>query len=259
MTIEATPDRVPAQLMNPVFKIGVLALTLGLLLLVSGGPLYRFGLIELGLAFTLVRYSLYVNLLAVGLCLVGGVLHARRYGWQRTAGPVVAVWLAIALAYVPFNLYQQARSVPPIHDITTDTQSPPSFHALAELRAEDENPVAYAGEEVAHQQHEAYPDIAPMYFDGDVGTVFAQAEAAARAMGWQVVAAVAEQGRIEAVATTSWFGFRDDVVIRIQSDAEQGQIRLDIRSQSRIGVSDLGANAERIRAYRERLAALISD
>lgn len=257
MSTENTSDRVPVQSMNRVLKLGFGALAVGLILLLAGGPLYRFGLVGLGFAFTLMRYSLYVNLLAAGLCLIGGVLHAKRHGWPRTAGPVVAVCIALAMAYMPVSLYQQARSVPPIHDISTDTQSPPVFVALAEMRAEDENPVGYAGEEVASKQREAYPDIQSLYFDADAENVFAQAEAAARAMGWEVVAAVAAEGRIEAVATTRWFGFRDDVVIRIQPVPGQEQVRLDIRSQSRVGVSDLGANAKRIRAYRERLSRVM--
>lgn len=255
-TVKAS-DRLPAQSMNLVLKLGVAALAVGLMLLLAGGPLYRFDLIELSVAFTLVRYSLYVNLLAAGFCLLGGILHGKRHGWARSAGPAVAVCIALVLAYMPVSLYQQARSVPPIHDISTDTQSPPAFIALAEIRAEGENSVDYAGEEVASKQREAYPDIQTLYFDADSERVFAQAEAAARALGWEIVAAVAAEGRIEAVASTRWFGFRDDVVIRIQSVPEDQQVRLDMRSQSRVGVSDLGANAERIRAYRERLSRMM--
>jgi uncharacterized protein (DUF1499 family) len=81
--------------------------------------------------------------------------------------------------------------------------------------------------------------------------MFKRAEATARAMGWEIVAAEPGEGRIEATDTTMWFGFKDDIVIRIVPEGEGS--RLDIRSMSRVGKSDLGKNADRIRKF---LAAL---
>ena len=70
-------------------------------------------------------------------------------------------------------------------------------------------------------------------------------------MGWEVVAADPAAGRIEAVATTFWFGFKDDIVVRV-APAGAGSL-IDARSKSRVGVGDLGTNAQRLRAYLERL------
>jgi uncharacterized protein (DUF1499 family) len=70
-------------------------------------------------------------------------------------------------------------------------------------------------------------------------------------MGWEIIAADSARGRIEAVATTRWFGFIDDVVVRISEDGSRS--RIDVRSVSRVGRSDVGANARRIRAYLDRL------
>jgi uncharacterized protein (DUF1499 family) len=108
-------------------------------------------------------------------------------------------------------------------------------------------PAAYPGGEVAAAQRRAYPDIGPLALAMPPATAFARALDAAKGMGWEIVAADAGAGRIEATATTPWFGFRDDVVVRI-TPAAAGS-RVDVRSVSRVGRSDLGTNARRIREY----------
>jgi uncharacterized protein (DUF1499 family) len=145
----------------------------------------------------------------------------------------------------------QARRVPFIHDITTDAADPPAFVAVLPLRAGASNPAAYGGPEVAAAQARAYPDIAPRYLAAAPAGAFEQALAAARGMGWAIVAADPAAGRIEATATSRWLGFQDDVVVRIRPDG--GGSRVDVRSASRVGKSDLGVNARRIREYLRRL------
>jgi uncharacterized protein (DUF1499 family) len=139
--------------------------------------------------------------------------------------------------------------VPPIHDITTDTDNPPPFEAIAPLRADAPNPVTYDGADSARQQLAAYPDIQTMVLPTAPRTAFDQALAAARDLGWEIVAAVPDLGRIEATETSFWYGFKDDVVIRIAGADRES--RIDIRSKSRVGKSDLGKNAERIRAFQK--------
>jgi uncharacterized protein (DUF1499 family) len=104
---------------------------------------------------------------------------------------------------------------------------------------------------VAELQRKAYPDIRPLELPVPPQQAFSKALAAAEAMGWEIVAQDPAAGRIEAVATTLWFDFKDDVVIRV-AEAGRGS-RIDIRSKSRVGRSDIGTNARRIRAYLERL------
>ncbi|HEU0204689.1 MAG TPA: DUF1499 domain-containing protein [Burkholderiaceae bacterium] len=157
---------------------------------------------------------------------------------------------AVAIGY-PVSGAVKSSSVPRIHDITTDTQNPPQFVALAAARRAAPNGAGYGGEEVAAQQRQAYPDIAPLRFALPPDQLFAHVERIAREMGWEVVAAPAAEGRLEATATTPLYGFKDDVVIRITA-AGSGS-RLDMRSKSRLGVGDLGANAARIRAFVSRL------
>ena len=139
-----------------------------------------------------------------------------------------------------------------IHDITTDTENPPQFVALRALRLTTFNGPEYAGVKVAALQKAAYPDIAPRIMVEPPARAFERALQAAREMGWQIVASVAEEGRIEATATTRWLRFKDDVVVRVTRDG--GGSRIDVRSKSRMGRSDLGANAKRIREYFRKLA-----
>lgn len=138
-----------------------------------------------------------------------------------------------------------------IHDVTTDTENPPLFVALHALRLTTFNGPEYAGEKVSRIQKEAYPDIQPHIVDAAPAVAFDRALAAARAMGWQIIASVPDDGRIEATATTRWLRFRDDVVVRVTPHGAGS--RIDARSKSRIGRSDFGANATRIREYFRKL------
>jgi uncharacterized protein (DUF1499 family) len=169
-----------------------------------------------------------------------------------SATVLLAAFAAAAIAVgLPWMFMQRARSAPPIHDITTDPSDPPAFVAVLPLRVGASNPATYGGPEVAAQQARAYPDIRPSRLAVPPGAAFARALAAARAMGWDIVAADTGAGRIEATATTRWFGFKDDVVVRVRPDGAGS--RVDVRSASRVGKGDVGTNARRVRAYLERL------
>jgi uncharacterized protein (DUF1499 family) len=154
---------------------------------------------------------------------------------------------------MPINSINTARHSP-IHDVSTDTASPPQFVAVLPLRAAAKaaNTTDYDAK-TAQLQKETYPDIGPLHLDAPPAQAFDRALAAARAMGWEIVASDPAQGRIEATATTFWFGFKDDIVVRIA--AESAGSRLDVRSLSRIGKSDVGANARRIRDYLAKVKA----
>lgn len=232
--------------MKIIRLVPVIAILAALLLLVAG-PGTRLGLWEFGFGFTLMRWALYGGLAAAGLGIVLALIPKTRRG--HLIGLSFAVVVGLGTAAVPWLQVQQARSVPPIHDISTDTVNPPEFEAIAPLRADAPNPVEYAGDETAEQQREAYPDIQPLTVEAYPAIVFDHALAAAQAQGWEIVEA--GEGRIEATDTTFWFGFKDDIVIRISAD--NGGSVVDVRSKSRIGRSDVGANAARIRAYLEDL------
>jgi uncharacterized protein (DUF1499 family) len=140
-----------------------------------------------------------------------------------------------------------------INDISSDISDPPAMVALLALRRGAPNPPAYPGAAVAVQQRAAYPDIAPIVLPVPPAEAFKRVDRVAMAMGWDVVARTPPEGRLEAVDTSEWFGFRDDIVVRIRPDGAGS--RVDIRSKSRAGESDLGVNARRIRNFIARLKA----
>jgi hypothetical protein len=196
-------------------------------------------------------------LLGFVLCLIAW-LASRATKTQLHAGLPVMLLLSGALsAYVLWHL-QKVRSLPLIHDISTDTRDAPRFVALAQARRAAPNGIEYRGAQIAQQQQKAYPDIATLTSALAPAVLFARAEAAARAAGWEIAAADspiaaasgggAQEGRIEATATSALYGFKDDIVIRIRpAPAGSGSVA-DMRSMSRVGLSDLGMNAQRIRA-----------
>ncbi len=202
----------------------MLSLTLGSLLLIIGAVLAAIGLVRSRGTAGNASFPLTVGATAVG------------------AAAIINVVILISGA-----------SGPPIHDISTDTVSPPEFVAVVGLRGPDDNPPEYAGDESARLQLEAYPDIETIVLLDPPSFVFETALEVAEKMGWEIVASNAGEGRIEATATTPWVGFKDDVVIRIRADGPE--TRVDVRSKSRVGRGDMGVNAKRIRAFRDRLVA----
>jgi uncharacterized protein (DUF1499 family) len=147
--------------------------------------------------------------------------------------------------------------VPPIHDITTDTLDPPQFLDVLPYRRRALNPPDYGGEAVAAQQRAAWPDLAPLETPVDRRHVHVAARDAMVRAGWRIVGDDAAAGRLEAIATTRWLRFKDDVVVRLR-ERPAGGTRVDVRSKSRIGRSDLGMNARRIRAYLADLQAALA-
>ena len=137
---------------------------------------------------------------------------------------------------------------PPIHDISTDTADPPRFSAALERRGKDSNSLEI-DPEVVSAQLEAYPDIATLVTPQSLELAYSRALNTAHQLGWEVYRDDFNAGYIEAVDSTAIMGFKDDVVIRVRTNAD-GTL-LDIRSVSRVGVSDLGANAARIRRFIE--------
>jgi uncharacterized protein (DUF1499 family) len=248
--------QIPRHLAKPLRWLASSLGIVAILMLTISGPLYRVELLPLGSAFMLLRCAAYVGIAAMALAALIALWQRPDRHAQKTALAISFVAGLIAF-YIPYNQSQTARSVPPIHDISTDLVDPPAFVAIAPLRAGAPNPVEYAGEETAVQQRAAYPDIQSMRFDTEAMTIFRAAERTVAKLGWDLVAADENEGRIEATATTRWFGFKDDVVIRIRSQGESTIV--DMRSKSRLGRSDVGANAERIRRFAQRLERTLRD
>lgn len=226
--------------------VGAAVVALALAAAAVSGLGYRVGLWPLRTGFTVLQWSGWIAGAGAAVSFIGCVvaIFARRRG--IIAG---ALALAAGLALMGWlSTWQQVgRLVPPIHDITTDPASPPVFVALLEARQKAPNGAAYGGPAVAARQAESYPDIQPLRLPDPPTRAFERALAAANALGWTVAAAVPEEGRIEASDRTRWFGFIDDIVVRVTPDGDGS--RIDVRSVSRLGRSDLGKNASRVRAY----------
>jgi uncharacterized protein (DUF1499 family) len=209
------------------------------------------------------RISFDLLMLGAALAVLGAVLAAiallfLRRGLGRLHLALLAAAFLLGAAFVVLPLKLWLGHAPGIHDITTDTVNPPAFLAtLPARRAEQGASEVYGGAAVAAAQRAAYPDIAPLIVPLAPAPAFDLALATARAMPrWTIVATTppgsgGEAGRIEASAASFWFGFVDDVVIRVAPEGVGS--RIDIRSLSRQGRGDLGVNAARVRAY---LAAL---
>lgn len=274
----------------------ILTLVAGLVaaIMVAGaGPLYRHETIQLGTAFGLLRHGAWVGIVASAAAVLGLVaaLVVRRPG----AFAIGALALALGLgSFVwPWMMLRHAEAVPPIHDISTNTEHPPRFLALAQARSKAPNGLDYGGggphiakaEQallakfldspagranpkhaavakacaawgpgcLAAVQHAYYPGIRPLPAPGVApAQAYDAALATARGMGWKIAASDADTRHIEASATTAWFGFTDDIAINVVP-LGQGSV-INVRSESRLGRSDLGKNAARVRAYLHRLA-----
>jgi len=257
-TVDTTAKADRAWRLAAVVLLGLAILVLILALL--AGPGYRMQMIELSTAFTFLRWGGWTGI-AVGILSVLGLVFAmvRR---RRREVVVLAVAAVVCFAvFVPVrDLRSDAQAYPPIHDVTTDLHDSPEFVAIPP-RVDDPLRVPARTEElealapqkrwaVYHEQ--AYGDLSTLELSLDPAEALDAAESVARDMGWEIVAIASAAGRLEATATTTWFGFKDDVVVRVRPGVGEGS-RVDVRSVSRIGVSDLGANAKRIREFLERL------
>lgn len=217
---------------------------LGLLVLASAGPAYRLGL-PLDAAFALMRVAAY---LGAGAAAVGGVIATYQYlraGRLALTVTITGTVMGLVALGIPYTWQQRARTMPAIHDVSTDLENPPAFDAVVRLRGTPDGLARTPA--VTALQRRGYPDIAPITLPVAMPAAFDRALALAQASGWELVTADKSTGRIEATATTRWFGFQDDVVIRLTPWG--AGTRVDMRSVSRLGIGDAGTNAGRIRAF----------
>lgn len=231
--------------------MAIAALVVGLAalaVLLLAGPGSRMGWWSFRTGLTvLLKWAAYGGVAGIVLAVLALSLGGRRLV------ALVALVASLAAFLPPWLFKRTADTVPPIHDITTDTDNPPPFVAVLEKRAGAANPADYGGPEVAAQQRQAYPDLRPVTLPDPPARAFERALDAARAQGWEIVASAPAEGRIEATDTTRWFGFKDDVVVRVKPEGAGS--RVDVRSLSRVGKSDVGKNARRIRAYLRALGS----
>ena len=234
-------------------RVGLVLTVAGALALLLSGVGTRWDWWDYRTGFLVLRWTLYAGLGVIVVALAGLVLGLLARTGRSLLVSLVTLALLAAVAAVPVGYLRTAGRVPPIHDITTDPDDPPRFVAVLPLRRGAPNSADYAGATLAAQQRAGYPDLGPASLAAPPDQVFARAVEIARGLGWQIVAAVPAEGRLEATDRTRWFGFRDDVVVRVA--AEGTGTRVDVRSVSRVGRSDLGTNARRIRRFLEAVQA----
>ncbi len=208
------------------------------------------GILDIDVGFKLFLGGIALSLIALAVSLTG-LRRTRAVPGRLRAVAGIIVSLLIIAPMAPHIM--AAFSVPPIHDITTDTDNPPVFVDILPLRADAPNSAEYGGETLAAAQKAAYPAIAPLILPVPPAEAFARAQKIIEARGWTQVAANAGEGRIEATAETKNMHFKDDVVIRISAEGEGSKI--DMRSVSRFGQSDLGVNAKRITEFLKDMGA----
>jgi uncharacterized protein (DUF1499 family) len=161
---------------------------------------------------------------------------------------------AIAVVGGMANFVKQVVSAPRIHDISTNLVDVPQFSNAQALRKSQDNSLAFS-EKVAREQQAAYPQLKTLSVAMSLSDAFKKSIVIAKQLGWQVHFADEPNGIIEATHTSALFGFIDDIVIRVQELDDEGKSmsQIDLRSASRVGESDLGANAKRIKAFTKLL------
>jgi len=225
----------------------------GLLFIALSGPLAKAGVFSpmVGmLGYTIASLLLFIALI-IGLRALFGNRNTNVL--ENTITTWVVVALGVGITGLNAYTISSTLGAPPIHDITTDVANPPEFVDIVALReaADAPNPPQYLDDGGAELQMAAFPQIKTLLLQESYQDVFAEALDATEDMGWQIVTANLAEGRIEAVATTGYVGFKDDVVIRIRDDGNA--VAVDIRSKSRMGKGDMGANAARILAWQDEL------
>jgi uncharacterized protein (DUF1499 family) len=248
MTSASRPARIGAALATLTLIVGLLCAAAALL----AGPAYRAEALTLAPAIQTMRWAATVALGGAAVALVAVLLLLARPVVPRARGrAALALLVNLIVAAPPLYMYWQLQHLPKIHDISTSPSNPPAFEAVLPLRKGARNAVDYPASTAA-EQLKGYPDIGPLTLPVAPPVAFERAVQAARAMGWDIVATAPEKLRLEATDTTLLFGFKDDVVVRVTPQANGSVV--DVRSLSRVGGSDFGTNAKRVRAYLKRLS-----
>lgn len=233
-------------------KIGRFMAGTGLVLVGAGLLGARIDVLNPISAFLTFGVGMLLIMLATVLLAIGLAISFER-GSPMATGSWTALITCIVIIAMGARNFPTRDPQPAIHDLTTDVADPPAFVALVSIREADaaQNPPEYAGAETARLQQEAFPDLTTLQLGAEPAAVFMNAVDVMREMDWEVVAEDPAAGRIEATDTTEWFRFKDDVVVRIR--AADGGTLVDVRSKSRVGRGDMGANAARIREFIARL------
>jgi Protein of unknown function (DUF1499) len=274
--VEAQPETVPHSPPHAPVEAKKFDIQ-GSLILVAGVGALLWGLISaLGTGWGFWEYTSGLKGVTWSFFLgIGALLFGALFGWRARKAiappPRARRWAGMlaALVYVGWvgTFLVAALSVPAIHDVSTDLADPPTFETL-QLRTDNWDNIPGADDDdmkgltpqqrwvVVHQKE--YGDIRSVRINEPVPSVIAKAERLAKDRGWNVAVALPEEGRLEATETSALFRFKDDVVLRVRpTDTGEGSV-VDMRSVSRVGVSDLGMNAKRVRSFLADLTGTVT-
>lgn len=232
------------------FLLGLVAAVLA----AGSGLGNRFGFWTYREGFSALEWIVYVGAAAAAVSLVGAVLAWKGARFALVLA-LIGVVLGATVAWIPYKTRMALRASPRLADITTDIANPPPFVAILAVRtaAKARNSTDYSPDKAALQAKH-YPDIKPVIVPLPADAAFDKALTAVRSTGLMIVADDKAAGRIEATATTFWFGFKDDVVVRVAAVPGGTGSKVDIRSTSRVGAREAGTNAARVR----KIAAAIA-
>ena len=255
MTIATTSSGTRRSVLRHAPLLALAMAVIAAVLLALGPIGWRAGWWHFRFAFlTLMPWAAYLGITALVVSVLTLLFGRSRIEARGITVAILAFAVGGLIAYVPWHYDQIRQKVPPIHDITTDPDNPPAFVVVVPLReAAGPDRVSYEGVKIAEQQRQAYPDIVPLTLAVPPAAAFNHALDTAQRMGWTIVAADDAAGRIEASDKSRWFGFIDDIVVRITPSGSGS--RVDLRSSSRVGRSDFGVNAARIEIYLSALRA----
>lgn len=204
----------------------------------------KFGIWHFGVGFSLLQGAVVLSVIILVGGIVGWIVATKKgLGGDKPGLLMGCLVSALVLAFMGMQ-FRTATTLPQIHNITTNPEDPPQFDAVVALRGEQSNPLAYDAAELAPLQRAAYPTLQTLELDASPSEALSRSQAALESMGLEIVAVDPDQGLVEATETTFWFGFKDDVAVRVRPSASGSAV--DVRSVSRVGRSDLGANAARI-------------
>ncbi len=216
----------------------------------------RIGLFEPSTGFSMVRQSVFASLV-LSLCAIVSLFICRKESnivSQRFFILVLTVSLVYSTMWIVF--YIKKSELPNINDVTTDLSAPPVYMNVGFTRKSSENPVGYDYSFIELQK-KYYSELKPVFSNKDQQVIHLEVMKLISERNWEVVSNYIQGGVVEATARTPIFGFRDDVVIRL-SEMGNGDIRIDMRSSSRVGNGDYGVNADRVLSFMKDLSARLT-
>lgn len=232
------PDRRDTRIAQSSLALGFLAILVPMI----GALGTRFEVWSFVVGLLAMPVSLLLALIGLVLGIIS-LLRLRKAG-ERLVLPAHGAGLSLLVSLYLATTMFSGFFMPPIHNISTDIEDPPQFTYAQTIRGEDANPLHYDSATIGPLQREGYPEVRPLLLDIPPDAMYRRVKMVLEAMRMEITREDPERGEMEAVATTFWFGFKDDIVVRLRE--VDGGTRLDVRSVSRVGLVDIGANAERI-------------